>query len=73
MQTAGKLVNLYESENELSKDDFTARRIAEECINIESSLNGGFRSKKSALAKRKGLFQTFCFRVCQDRGLCGAK
>ncbi len=33
MQTAGKLVNLYESENELSKDDFTARRIAEECIN----------------------------------------
>ncbi|MEZ3461022.1 MAG: hypothetical protein K1W23_02420 [Lachnospiraceae bacterium] len=47
MQTAGKLVNLYESENELSKDDFTARRIAEECINIESSLNGGFRPDRS--------------------------
>lgn len=26
------------------------------------------KSKKSALAKRKCLRQTFCFRVCQDRG-----
>ncbi len=55
---------MYQLSNKLSKDNFTGIRIVSKYIDI---------SKKSALAKQCSQFLISCYRVCQDRGLRGAK
>ena len=44
-------VDLHESENESSGDDFTAKRIAEECVNINSGFEGKLSLTENASAR----------------------